>query len=347
MFEPGEENDEKTMQTSIIICAYTEERWDELNAAVESVRRQTVLPLEIILVIDHNPALFARVNETFAAGSTSGQPVAPAIQVVENRQARGLSGARNTGIAVARGDILAFMDEDAVAEPDWLEWLLSGYAEPRVLGVGGVILPWWLEGQPGWFPEEFNWVVGCTYRGMPETRAPLRNLIGANMSFRREVFERVGGFVNGMGRIGTLPVGCEETELCIRAAQQTPRGIFLYEPRAVVHHRVPPARARWQYFFRRCYSEGISKALVTRLVGSRQGLSNERAYTFRTLPQGVLRSIQQAFSEHNPGLLGRGAFIAAGLMVTTLGYLRGALSMRKPPQLLQPSGKPTASQGGG
>lgn len=299
---------------SVIICAYTEDRWDDLVEAVESIKGQTVPPREIIVVVDHNTALLERAHRHI-----------PGIVVMENAEKRGLSGARNSGIARVAGEVVAFMDEDATAEPDWLERLLHDYEDERVLGVGGAIEPLWLAGRPAWFPDEFDWVVGCTYRGMPTATAPVRNLIGCNMSFRRSVFETVGGFRHGIGRVGTRPVGDEETEICIRASQRYPQGIFLYEPRARVHHRVPAARARCSYFRARCYAEGLSKALLSRLVGTQDGLASERTYTFRTLPRGVMRNIADTFRGRGLSGLSRAAAIVTGLAVTSAGYLAGTV----------------------
>src|SRR5439155_542168 len=77
--------------------------------------------------------------------------------------------ARTTGIDRAdRGDVIAFLDDDAVAEPDWLETMLRAYGDGSVMAVGGRIEPLWAAGRPGWFPPEFDWVVGCTYVGLPE-----------------------------------------------------------------------------------------------------------------------------------------------------------------------------------
>jgi hypothetical protein len=222
------------------------------------------------------------------------------------------------------------MDEDAIAAPDWLAQLQNGYRDPDVIGVGGSILPMWLGGRPAWFPEEFNWVVGCTYRGMPESAAPVRNLIGCNMSFRRDVFTVVGGFRSGIGRVGAHPVGCEETELCIRAARAFDGAHFLYQPLARVQHRVPANRATWRYFRTRCYFEGRSKALVTALQGNRAGLATERAYTQKTLPLGVWQGIQSGF-KGEPAGLARSAAIVAGLAITTAGYLTGKLFIERIP----------------
>ncbi len=302
---------------SVVICAYTEARWQELLDAIESLKSQSLAPREIIVVIDHNPALFERV-----ARAVEG------VVVIENGQARGLSGARNSGIARAQGDVIAFMDEDAIAAPDCLAHLSQGFSDPRVLGVGGASFPVWSKNNPGWLPEEFYWVVGCSYKGLAQSTRVVRNLIGCNMAFRRLVFDEIGGFRIGIGRIGTNPVGCEETELCIRAGQHWKNGIFLFEPLAFVHHRVTEERTHFRYFLQRCYAEGNSKALVARIVGPGDGLASEWQYTFFTLPKGVIRGIGETFLKRDPSGLARSFTILVGLAVTTAGYLRGRLLAR-------------------
>ena len=142
-------------RVSVIVCAYTELRWDDMLYAVDSLRAQTHPASEIILVIDHNSTLYERAQVQF-----------PDLTVVTNTEKRGLSGARNSGIAVAHGDIIAFMDEDAVADSEWLKHLDAGFLDPKVIGVGGAIIPWWIAKQPAWFPEEFNCLPGCTIRSL-------------------------------------------------------------------------------------------------------------------------------------------------------------------------------------
>jgi glycosyltransferase involved in cell wall biosynthesis len=299
---------------SVIVCAYTERRWDDLAAAVVSAAAQTVAPLEIIVVSDHNAALLARVRRELCGAV-----------VIANEQARGLAGARNSGLAAARGEVIAFLDDDAVAAPNWLEHLLEPYRHPRVIGVGGAIEPVWPDRRPPFMPAEFDWVVGCTYRGMPSSAAPVRNLIGANMSLRRTVFDAVGAFRSDVGRVGTRPAGCEETELCIRARQRLPGSEMIYEPRARVRHRVTPERASWRYFRARCWSEGLSKAVVARAAGRADGLSSERRYVTSTLPRAVARGIEDTVAGHDASGLARAASIVAGLAITTAGYAAGTL----------------------
>jgi hypothetical protein len=177
-------------------------------------------------------------------------------------------------------------------------------------------------------PAEFDWVVGCTYRGMPTTTAPVRNLIGANMSMRRDVFEAVGGFRTDVGRVGTRPLGCEETELCIRAAQRMPGTRMVFAPSARVRHRVTDERTRWHYFRDRCWSEGLSKAVVSRHAGRADGLSSERRYVTSTLPRGVARALLDTVVRHDPGGVARAAAIVAGVTITTAGYAAGTVRGR-------------------
>jgi glucosyl-dolichyl phosphate glucuronosyltransferase len=298
---------------SVVICTWTGARWLELCAAVESVGRQSHQPLETIVVVDHDPALLARARVEL-----------PDAVVVPNVETRGLSGARNSGLALARGEIVAFLDDDAVAAADWLRLLALEFEDERVLGVGGSIVPVWEE-RPGWFPAEFGWVVGCTYRGLPRERAPVRNLIGASMCFRRELFTELGGFRSGIGRVGTRPVGCEETDFCLRAERAHPDGYFVYQPRALVQHRVPASRARWRYFLARCYGEGLSKALIVQAAGVRRGLAAERSYTARALTSGFCSAVLATLTFRDRSGLPRAAAIAAGLAAAAAGFGLGQL----------------------
>ncbi|WP_406859984.1 glycosyltransferase family 2 protein [Streptomyces sp. HUAS MG47] len=310
---------------SVVICVYTEDRWQDILAAVDSVRAQTLPALETLLVVDHNERLRDRLTATYRDATARGE-----VRVLANAGPRGLSAGRNTGIAAARGAFVAFLDDDAVAERDWLHWFAAGYDDPRVMAVGGRTLPAWASGRrPAWFPGEFDWVVGCTYRGLPPGRVRVRNVLGGNASFRRTAFDAAGGFATGIGRDGDRrPLGCEETELCIRLANAVPGAVLLIDDRAVIHHKVPAARERFGYFRTRTYAEGLSKALVARSVGASKGLEAERRYTTRVLPAGVLRGLRDAVLAR-PGGAGRAGAIVAGVATAAAGYLRGTLRARR------------------
>jgi glucosyl-dolichyl phosphate glucuronosyltransferase len=315
-----------THDISVIICAYTEKRWDDLLAAVESVRHQTLPATEIIIVVDYNSAMLSRIQENLSG-----------VIAIENQNAKGASGARNTGAAIAQGTILAFLDDDAIAQPDWLENLAACYTDTNTVGVGGKIEPLWSGKSPSWFPEEFFWVVGCTYRGMPTENAPVRNVIGANMSVRKEILMVVGGFRESFGNnketskaLGRLRwfrhhAGDEETELCIRITQHVQASQWLYAISAVVQHHVPAQRTRWRYFVWRCYDEGLGKAGLVKLLGRQTGLSSEMTYTLKVLPRGFLRGLTDVFLNRSMAGFTRAAAITIGLTATTIGYLVGTI----------------------
>ncbi len=289
-----------------MICAYTADRSAMLEAAVASALEQRLPPLEVIVVCDQAPELAAWARRRLDRAI-----------VLENELAPGLSGARNTGLLAASGELVGFLDDDAVAAPDWLERLAAQFADADVVGAGGAILPAWQESRPAWLPPEFDWVIGCSYRGLPVGRSDVRNVIGASMLLRRDAVTAIGGFVSGIGRQGANGHGCEETELCLRLTDALPRARIVYDPEAVVHHAVPADRTNVRYFLRRCYAEGISKARVTRRAGRERGLASERHHAARVLPAGIAHAIRA-------GAWSRAAAIVAGLLVTSSGYVVGS-----------------------
>ncbi|GAA2629686.1 glycosyltransferase family 2 protein [Streptomyces vastus] len=295
---------------SVVVCAYTLDRWDDLQAAIASVQSQHRPADDIVLVVDHCPELYRLARRSL-----------PGVRVMPNLQRKGLSGARNTGVEAALGNVVAFLDDDATAIPSWTERLLAKYEEPNVVGVGGLVVPRWHTSRPAWFPPEFDWVVGCSYRGLPEHSGRVRNFIGANMSFRRDELVAAGGFRTDLGRVGTRPLGCEETELCLRIAARRPGAVLLYEPSAAVHHRVPETRACWAYFRQRCYAEGLSKALVVQHSKGRAALASERTYLRSAMPRAFARSLRPG---RPPGPRTFAA-LSAGVGATVAGYVVGRI----------------------
>lgn len=303
---------------TVVICAYSRRRLATLKAAIGGVADQLSAADELVLVVDHNQDLL----ELLGTHELDIAPLGDRVRVIANENGAGLSGARNTGIAVAHGELVAFLDDDAVPAPDWLAELIKPFADPSVIGAGGTVQPTWDTPPPRWFPSEFLWVVGCSYRGVPEHPTQIRNPIGANMAFRRHVFDQAGGFTDGIGRVGRTPLGCEETELSIRATRTT-GGRILHQPTARVDHVIPADRMSGGYFIRRCWAEGLSKAVVSRIVGSDSALASERAYTTRTLPSGIAAGLRDALRGKPEGIA-RAAAMVGGLAVTTAGYVRGS-----------------------
>jgi len=294
----------RTVSTTVIVCAYTEARWDQISLGYDETLRQLRRGDEIVLVIDHNPELLMRAQIAF-----------PKARVLANAYESGLSGARNTGVLASICDVLVFLDDDACPAPGWLDAYRETFMRADVAVVGGAVEPDWAGGSaPGWFPTEFGWVVGCDYRGLPAEGHAIRNPIGASV----------------IGRIGTLPTGCEETDLCIRIRQVKPELQFLRNTAARVSHAVPAPRQRIGYFLSRCFHEGRSKAMLSTRVGAAASLSSERSYVTRTLPSGVLMGLARAATGRVSGIL-RAGTIVLGLGATAGGYLAARRTLKPVP----------------
>jgi O-antigen biosynthesis protein len=313
---PDLTNNRGYLRASVIICAYSERRWEQTYTAVKSVLSQSPQPAEVLLVIDHNPELAARARSEL-----------PDITILESDGTPGLSDARNTGLRAATQPIASFLDDDAEARPGWLASLMEPYRSADVVATGGTVHPCWPGSEPRWLPPEFYWVIGCSYRGLPLSVSPVRNPIGANMSLRTPLALRVGGFDSAVGRVGARPVGCEETELAIRLTAAKPSSAVLYVPSAIVDHHIQQERLNIRYFLRRCWHEGISKANVVQLAGALAGLESERRYVAVVIPMALLQNLRRGLAG-DMGALMRLTAVLAGLISVASGYLVGRL--RKP-----------------
>lgn len=293
---------------SVIIPAYSMSRWESLRESVSSVEGQTGVMLETIVVIDHHPELLARAKRELHG-----------VRAIPSEGSLGVSGARNTGVAASSGDIVAFLDDDAVASPEWLATLLCHFTDPDVVGAGGYISPVWETGRPSWFPPEFDWAVGTCYLGMPESAVAVRNVWANSMVIRRRAFDAVGGFRDDFGKVGARGRP-EDTDLCLRVTSAKQQGIWIYDPTGVIFHRVPAKRSTFKYFIKRSFNEGWGKGVLASLDGLGESTSLERAYTRRVLPTGIGRGLGEALCGNASGML-RSIAIATGLSVTVVGYL--------------------------
>jgi len=286
---------------SIVIACHTERRWASLLAAIASAHEQSLPSLQVIVAVDNNPSLSRRLRAEVDM-----------VEVVDHSGIPGASGTRNAGAARAQSPLLAFLDDDVRAHPDWLAELLAPFTDPDVVGTGGRTLPAWQGREPSWFPSEFGWVVGASYTGLPTSRAPIRNVWSENMAVRRRVFEAVGGFRPGFGKHGVTSRP-EDTDLCLRISAGTPGARWFYVPTAVVEHVVPLDRSTLRFFLHRCYAEGAGKLDLSGYHGA-EALDAEREFLRRTVPHGVARHLRD-------GDGARALTILAGTVAVGLGAL--------------------------
>jgi glucosyl-dolichyl phosphate glucuronosyltransferase len=299
---------------SVVVCAYTSDRWALTTRAVASVEAQTCPPIEIIVCIDHNDELLRKSEEYFGIERPAD---AIPIMVLANKYDGRLGSARNTGAEFASGDVVAFIDDDAVAEPDWLEWLIPPYDGERVGAVGGQAVPEFEEDWPRWYPHQFAWVFGCSYEGLPKKLGPVKHLIGASMSARRSVLQELGGFQSD---------NHDDMDISHRIAHAQYK--VLFEPRAIVHHWVPVPRTTWRYFWRRCFYVNQSKVQAFANMQDAASLGAELAFVGRTLTTGVRAEMRHVIRGDLYGFARVGAMIA-GIGLAGLGHVSGKVRLRQ------------------
>lgn len=319
------------VSASVVIAAFTFDRWDNIVKAVDSIQAQTRPPVELILIIDRNPKLFEACRQRWGSADLA-VPVkvmasenAPAPRVVTEANtdgvARGYSGgsARNSGAEAAIGDVVVITDDDAWAEPDCLAYLLAPYDDPAVIAVGGRPVPEYETGRPSWFPGSFDWIMGCAYDGLPTVLAPTPRLIGAIMSFRSEAFRAIGGIKSS---------DFDDLDLCTRVAFAHPNSSIMFEPRAVVHHFVPAKRVSWNYFWTRNFLVNRDKVRAFASMGDAASLRAELNFVTRTIGRQSFSAARGLFNGRPEGLVQLGAAIA-GIGLAGIGNAVGRVQLRR------------------
>jgi len=305
------------MQVTVIVCTYSMDVYDHFTEAVESVLAQTYDDLEVVLVVDGNRELFERVSEDWGDHD--------AIQVHCNEENVGLSESRNNALEYASGEVVALIDDDAVADECWVEELVSVYEETDAIAAGGKMTPIWVAGRPEFLPEEFYWLVGVTPRGFAEPWEEVRNTFGSNISFRRDVMEELGGFESSVGRQGEIELQAHETEFCARMRENYGRGV-VYNPDATVGHKVFDYRTEPRWLVERCFMQGYSKRVMEKLVPDSTGEESDflKQLCFEFVPDRIESLVTGPSVEKVKQLVTLGLFT----WVVGLGYLYGILKAR-------------------
>lgn len=297
----------------VIICTYTAKRLDMVTDCTRSVLRQTRPADEVLLMVDATQELADRVADRL-----------PEVRVECLGHNQGVSVARTEAARLIDTDWVVFIDDDAIAEDDWLERLVSPLGPDDVIGACGKSLPIYETGEPRWMPPEYLWALGCSYQGLPESTARVRNFFAGSAATRRDLFLGLGGFAAEVGHRGGLVGGGEEALYCMRATEAS-GGAFIYEPTSIAHHRLPAERLRLSYLARRCYGEGQTKARLDRMHQG-DSLADERSFAYH-LPLVLLRNLSRPSRwPHNVGLVVATVAVLAGLVKGRWQTRRGVTS---------------------
>lgn len=318
---------------SAIITTYSLDRLPDIQDVIRSLNRQTYSNVEVIFVGERTTELCDKI-ESFAAELGMNN-----FMVLFNDGVLGLSPARNLGVSRSHGEIIAFTDDHAVVEDDWIEEIVREFREkPAAIGVTGPAIPAWEDEEMAWFPEEFYWVISSTSKASRTKSRIVRNPWGVNMAYRRDVFdvcvfsEDFG--VSNKGNSSGTKMGLvgDDTEFGVRASMTTGRPI-VFAPSVRVQNKVRRHKLTKHFIRRRAFWEGYTKATLrqnTKRAGKNQEgfpLSTESAALRHLFTSYFPAAIVQSVIRPSAGL--RNAALGLDVLAHVgMGYLAGLTPKR-------------------
>lgn len=303
------------MDASIVVCTYNRaESLKDTLRALRALRMPAACECEVI-VVDNNSSDHTRAVVEEARRDW------PSLRY-EFEIWQGLSHARNHGIACAQGDVLLFTDDDVVPEPNWLEMTLDGLVKYQADACGGYIAPIWETPPPDWLTERFYGFLAVRTDRSDDyiISEPSQAPFGANMAFKKSVFDRVGVFDVRRGRQGNVLAGGEDIELFERILSAGLRAVFLGHTR--VHHKVEAYRCTKRYLRRWRFQSSRNLAITKGIAGDRR-IFNIPLYLFPQLLRATIRATTRHFTHPADE-----AFFREMLVFHFLGTMQGLFTDR-------------------
>ena len=307
------------MKVSVVLCTYSPDRYDDFAEAADSLLSQTYDETELVIVVDGRESVHERVRDDYGDHEN--------VLLHCNDENLGLLDSRNVGAELATGDVVAFIDDDAIADEHWVEELVASYEQRDAVAAGGKMIPEWVAGQPEFLPEEYYWLVGATHRGFADGPGWVRNTFGSNISFERDVFIELGGFdTNIGGRKGDANLQGGETELCARMAAEYDERVW-YNPEAVVAHKVFDYRTDPWWLLDRAFWQGYSKRAMEVLTP--ESGSEENEFLKLLLFDSVPGRARELVGDPSPSRVKQLLFLGLFTGLVGAGYLYGFTRYRE------------------
>lgn len=303
------------VKLSIVASAYSLDRYNDLIDLLNGIEQQTYKDGEIIIVIDENKELYNRTDEYISSNNLHG------IKLVFNSENKGLSYSRNIGITHATGDIIAFIDDDAIPDPEWAETIINTFNDDNVGAVTGDVIPLWEHEEMSWFPKELHWMISCSYIMTPDQKEEVERGFGTNMAFKRDLLDDAGMFDTNLGIKGNNWVGGEDTDMFLSIKEAGKKVIF--NPDARVLHKVYAYRTKTKNIIKRAFDGGVSVAVMKKVRRYDMKNSTEDAYLKRLLFGFYPKVFRELVRKPSIIPVKQMAAVGAVLMFEGIGYLYG------------------------
>lgn len=261
------------IEISIIICTFN--RAKSLERTLESIREMAIpqnMVWELIIVDNNSRDKTREIVEKFRVRTDM-----DVVYVFEEK--KGLSNARNSGVRKARGEVIAFTDDDVIVDKHWLANMVKAFDDTNAVCIGGKILPLWERTPPKWLTKDLHGYLALLDLGDEYLKITNHyRLFGANMAVKTDLFEKYGCFNGALGRTSSKLYGGEETEF-IRTLIDNEENVY-YAPYAVVYHCISEERMKKSYFKRWAYDNGELRGII---LGERPFYKNIRVMLFAVM----------------------------------------------------------------
>lgn len=324
---------EKDVKLSVVITAYTVDRLNDVLKLLDNLKAQTYQNFEVIIVIEGSKLLSHQIE------SHINQIQIANTELIFNRDEGGASASRNIGIRKSGGEIIAFIDDDALPLADWAEKMVESYTSEDIIGVTGPAVPLWEDTSMSWFPDELHWILSCTSWFECNEIIDVRHAWFQNASFAREAFATAGYLDEALGpkdsaggfkqRESAGGIIAEDLELSLRVKKRTGKRI-IYNPAVKVWHKVDKKRLTVKYIRLWAYWMGSSKREVKRLYPQKDKniLDSEQQLLKRILFR-LFPDIFKTFFTHPVVAWHKLRVTVVALFFVALGYLSSGFTARK------------------
>lgn len=301
---------------SIIVSTFSTERINDVENLLKSIKYQSYIYIEILIIVDENKELYYKIEKLIS-------DIEKDIRIIFNPKNEGLAFSRNIGIKNSTGDIIAFVDDDAILYPDWAEEIVKTFDKNNIGAVAGDIIPLWEYNFMSWFPKELFWMISCSYSMTPDYKCEVERGFGTNMAFKKDIFFEVGMFDTEFGINGTRWIGGEDTIMFLKVKCNGNKVFF--NPEAKIFHKIYFYRIKLLNIIKRAFNGGYSVAKMNNLM--KYNLSNSiedkylRMLIFRFYPKGFKKLITKESAESIKQML----TVTIVILSQSIGYLIGKI----------------------
>jgi glycosyltransferase involved in cell wall biosynthesis len=311
---------ENSVKLSIIISIYSINRYLDLLDLLRAIKNQTSEWFECIVVVDENEILLKKIDAFLLYQDIK------CARTIYNSKNKGLAYSRNIGIKHARGEIVGFIDDDAIPFPKWADSIIETFNDETIGAVAGEIIPLWEYEEMSWFPKILYWMISCSYKPNPGTKVETERGFGTNMAFRKDLVNSIGGFDVNLGINGKKWIGGEDTSMFLRVKASGKKVVF--DPDVIVWHKITLNRINLINIMKRAINGGISLAALQKAEEYNVKKSTETDYLRKIFSEFFPNSIK--YFVNTGSLTSLKQMFVVGMVVSLegLGYAYGLIKFR-------------------